>query len=136
MSHSSGPHTPAPPISVPPPEHLLHPLLKAEAAGRLRRQINSVAWGLFFVWLGVVWFAALDWYWGMVGVGLIFLGEAVIEGARDLKISGVSVMFGMLFLAGGVWGLSTSPFALLPALFVLFGIAMVWRAAAGILRRD
>lgn len=131
MSHSSGPQMPA--------QHAdptLHPLLKAEAASRLRRQINSVAWGLFFVWLGIVWFVRLDWYWGMIGVGVIFLGEAVIEGAKDLKISGVSVMFGMLFLAGGVWGLSTSPIALLPVLFVLFGVAMVWRAAASLLRRD
>lgn len=126
MSQSSGPQT----------DHTLHPLLKAEAASRLRRQVNSVAWGLFFVWLGIVWFAGLNWYWGMIGVGAIFLGEAIFEGARDLKISGVSVMFGMLFMAGGVWGLSTSPFALLPVLFVLFGVAMVWRAAAGLMRRD
>ncbi len=125
-------------MNVPPTnsDQSLKPLLAAEAAARLSRQLDSASWGLFFVWLGIAWFGNLGWYWGMVGVGVIFLGEAAIRGARDLKISGMSVLFGTLFLVGGIWGLTSQPWALLPTLFVLFGIAMVWRAAASFMRRD
>lgn len=113
----------------------LQPLLDAEAAARMGAQVNTLAWGLFFVWLGVIWFAGVNWNWAMVGIGVIFLAESIFRGARNLKISGVSVMFGIIFLAGGIWGLASSPFALLPAMFVLFGVAMVWRAVAGGFRR-
>ena len=120
-----------------PPSHNepLQPLLDAEAGEQLSRRLENAAWGLFFLWLAIVWYADLSWYWGMVGIGGIFLGEAAIRGFYELKISGVAVMFGILFLAGGVWGLATTPFALMPALFVLFGIAMVWRAFMSWVRR-
>jgi len=113
----------------------LKPLLDAEAGEQLSRRLENAAWGLFFLWLAIVWYADLSWYWGMVGIGAIFLGEAAIRGFYELKISGVAVMFGILFLTGGVWGLATTPFALMPALFVLFGIAMVWRAFMSWIRR-
>jgi len=118
-----------------PPVEPIQPLLDAEANARLGRRLETAAWGLFFVWLGVIWFAEVGWYWGMIGIGAIFLGEAMIRGVYDLKVSGVAVMFGILFLGGGIWGLAAAPFALLPTLFVLFGLAMVWRAVMSSLRR-
>ncbi|MSO90979.1 MAG: hypothetical protein EXR01_05270 [Acetobacteraceae bacterium] len=72
----------------------------------------------------------------MLGIGVIFLGEVIIRGARDLKISGMAVMFGIVFLAGGIWGVAASPFALTPALFMLFGVAMAWRAITNEWRRQ
>ncbi|MSP28923.1 MAG: hypothetical protein EXR09_00305 [Acetobacteraceae bacterium] len=115
---------PSPPSSYEP----LRPLLDAQAANRLSRQVETATWGLIFVWLGLTWFASLGGYWGMVGLGAIFLGEAIFQGMHDLKISGMAMLFGLLFLAGGLWGVASAPFALLPALFVLFGVALVWRA--------
>lgn len=119
----------------PPPGESLKPLLDAEAANRLGRQLDNVTWGLLLFWLGIAWFSHIGWYRGMIGIGVIFLGESALRGAKDLKISGGAVLFGTLFLVGGIWGVTSQPFALLPTLFVLFGIAMVWRAAASFLRR-
>ena len=59
----------------------------------------------------------------------------MIQGARDLKVSGMAVLFGILFLVGGIWGVASAPFALLPVLFLLFGCAMVWRAISGLWRK-
>lgn len=113
----------------------LHPLLAAEESRHLSRQLESAAWGLFFVWMGIAWFSGIGWYWGMIGVGVIFLGEAIIQGARNLRVSGMAVLFGLLFLTGGIWGVASAPFALLPVLFVLFGVAMVARATTNLFRR-
>lgn len=113
----------------------LQPLLNAEVANQLSRQVETATWGLIFVWLGLTWFLSFGGYWGMVGVGAIFLGEAIFQGWRDLKISGMAMLFGMLFLAGGLWGVASAPFALLPVLFVLFGVALVWRAVTTYWRR-
>jgi hypothetical protein len=123
-------------MSQPPAQNEpLQPLLDAEAGERLSRRLENAAWGCFFLWMAAIWYSDLSWYWGMVGIGVIFLGEAVVRGFYELKISGVAVTFGILFLAGGIWGLATTRFAILPALFVLFGIAMVWRAIMSWVKR-
>jgi hypothetical protein len=125
-------------MSIPPtaPEQQhLKPLLDAEASRHLSRQLEGVAWGLFFLWMGVAWFSGIGWYWGMIGVGVIFLSEAIIQGVRNLRISPLAVLFGLLFLTGGIWGVASQPFALLPVLFVLFGVAMVVRATTNLFRR-
>ena len=125
-------------MSIPPtaPDQPLKPLLDAQAARHLSRQLESAAWGLFFLWMGIAWFSGIGWYWGMVGVGVIFLGEAIIQFHRNLSVSPMAVLFGLLFFTGGLWGISTAPFALLPVLFVLFGIAMVIRAITSFFRKD
>ncbi len=123
-----------PPISLPPGEPL-QPLLDAETKNSLARQVETATWGLFFLWLGIAWYGGLGWYWGLTGVGAIFLGEAIIQALQDLKISGMAVLFGILFLVGGLWGVASAPFALLPVLFVLFGVAMVFRTIASGFRR-
>jgi hypothetical protein len=122
--------------SAPTPEHALKPLLQAESARTLSRQIDSITWGSIFLWLGIVWFAEVNWHWGMTGIGAIFLVEAIVRWAKDLRVSGMAVLFGLLFLTGGIWGVASTPFALLPVLFVLFGVAMVLRAITSIFRRN
>jgi hypothetical protein len=124
------------PPAAPSPEQVLKPLLDAESARTLSRQIDSVAWGTLFVWFGAVWFAEINWHWGIAGAGAIFLVEAIIRWAKDLRVSGMAVLFGLMFLTGGIWGVASTPFALLPVLFLLFGVAMVLRAIASIFRRN
>ena len=120
-------------MSFRPPQQPPAPRSAADAA-RLDRQLDMAAWGLCFVWIGTFFLNHFPWSWCMLGIGAIFLGEAAIRSARDLPVSGVSVAFGILFLGGGLWQLYRPPWPLVPVLFVLFGLAMIWRAATGSFR--
>jgi len=111
-----------------------------DAAGQLLdaahkdRVIDMVAWGLIFLWMGIYWFANIDFTWCMVGIGAILLGESAVRMVANLKPSFMAVLFGVLFLGGGAWHMAQAPWALVPVLFVLFGIAMVARAIASVFR--
>lgn len=98
------------------------------------RAMDLASWGLLFLWLGVAYFAAIDWSWTMVGIGAIFLVEAAIRAQMNLSVSGMAIFFGIVFLGGGFWHMAQAPWALIPVLLVLFGVAMVVRAIASVFR--
>lgn len=110
------------------------PAARLVELARLDRVVDMATWGLFFAWVGLYWFAALPWNWCLVGIGVIFLGESAFRSQRELKVSGMAVCFGILFLGGGLWGTAQAPQRLVPALFVIFGVAMVVRAISSALR--
>jgi hypothetical protein len=70
----------------------------------------------------------------MVGIGVVFLVEALCRGALGLQVSGMAIFFGIVFLGGGFWHMAQAPWMLIPALFVVFGVAMVVRAIASLFR--
>jgi hypothetical protein len=43
----------------------------------VRREIDAIGWGVFFIWVGLAVLADLGWGVGMIGVGLIILGVFV-----------------------------------------------------------
>jgi hypothetical protein len=47
---------------------------------RLDRKLDSIGWGLFFIWMGIAVLVDLGWGVGCLGVGLIILGGL---GARE-----------------------------------------------------
>ena len=98
------------------------------------RAMDLASWGVLFLWLGIAYFAAIDWSWTMVGIGVVFLVEALVRGALSLKVSGMAIFFGIVFLGGGFWHMAQAPWMLIPVLFVVFDVAMVVRAIASVLR--
>lgn len=99
------------------------------------RTMDLASWGVLFVWIGFAYFAAIDWSWTMVGIGVVFLVEALIRGALSLKVSGMAIFFGIVFLGGGFWHMAQAPWMLIPAMFMLFGVAMVVRAITSLFRQ-
>jgi len=43
-------------------------------ARKLRRRIDAIGWGVFFIWIGVALLADLGWGAGFIGIGVIILG--------------------------------------------------------------
>jgi hypothetical protein len=41
---------------------------------RLARRLDSLGWGLFFIWIGIAFLADVGWGVGFIGVGIIILG--------------------------------------------------------------
>jgi hypothetical protein len=91
------------------------------------RQIDSAAWAVFFIWLGVVMLAGLPWDWFLVGVGVLILGAQMIRQQRNLKVDRFGVAIGFIILAAGMWDLLALPLPLMPIILIVLGGYLLWK---------
>jgi len=91
------------------------------------RQIDSGAWAVFFIWLGVVMLAGLPWAWFLVGVGVLILGAQLMRQQRNLKIETFGVVVGLIILAAGIWDLLALPLPLMPIVLIVLGGYLLWK---------
>ncbi len=105
----------------------------------LNRRYETVAWGAFFIWLGVTrLFPGLPEGVGTLGIGAILLGLNLARYLSHLPTSGVTILLGALACVFGafdaartLWRWETDvPF--FPLLLIVLGV--VW-LAQGILRQ-
>ncbi len=92
------------------------------------RQIDSAAWAVFFMWVGVVMLAGVPWGWFLVGVGILFLGAQMMRRMWNLKVEAFGVAVGLIILAGGVWELLSMPWPFMPIILILLGAYLFWKA--------
>ncbi len=91
------------------------------------RQIDSGAWAVFFIWLGVVMLAGLPWAWFLMGVGVLILGAQLMRQQRNLKIETFAVVIGLIILAAGIWDLLALPLPLMPIVLIALGGYLLWK---------
>jgi hypothetical protein len=105
--------------------------LEAGERHRLAKRLDAVGWGLFFVWVGIAFLADFDVGVGLLGVGIIILGEQAARKYCDLKLEGFWVVVGLLFVVGGLWELFEAEVGLVPILLIVVGLALLVSAAFG-----
>ncbi len=98
------------------------------------RQIGSVAWAVFFIWVGIDLLAKLPWGWFLLGVGILVLVTQLVRRQMDLDVEGFWVACGAVFLVGGLWTLLELPWPLVPILLILLGVALLGKTVAGVRR--
>lgn len=92
------------------------------------RQVDSAAWAVFFIWVGVVMLAALSWAWFLVGVGVLILGAQALRRQWNLKVDAFGVVIGFIMLAAGIWDLLSLPWPLMPIILIVLGGYLLWKA--------
>ncbi len=92
------------------------------------RQIDSVAWALFFVWVGVSMLVPIPWGWFLVGLAGLILAVQFARWLTGMAIEGFWVACGTVCLAGGLWNVLELPWPLAPILLILFGVALLGKA--------
>ncbi len=92
------------------------------------RQIDAVAWALFFIWVGVGMLAQIPWGWFLVGIAILILGAEFARWQFSGTMEGFWIACGLVFLAGGLWNVLDLPWPLAPILLILFGVAMLAKA--------
>ncbi len=92
------------------------------------RQIDSCAWAVFFMWVGVVMLAGVPWAWFLVGVGVLILGAQMMRRMWNLNVEAFGVAVGLIIFAGGVWDLLSLPWPLMPIILILLGAYLLWKA--------
>ena len=92
------------------------------------RQIDTVAWAVFFIWVGVALLADLPWGSFLLGVGALILLAEFARWQIGAGVEGFWLVCGALFLAGGLWKVLSLPWPLTPILIILLGIVLLGQA--------
>ena len=96
------------------------------------KMLDAIGWGIFFIWMGIVFLINIGWGAGFLGVGVITLGGQVARRYFGLPIERFGLLVGIIFAIGGflkVLNIQLSeaplPAGLLPILSIMAGIALV-----------
>ncbi len=98
------------------------------------RQIGSVAWAVFFIWVGIAVLANVPWGWFLLGVGILVLLSQFARWQMTLDVERFWVACGAVFLAGGVWTLLELPWPLVPILIILLGVGLLGKTLVDVRR--
>ena len=88
------------------------------------KKLETVGWGLFFIWLGIALLAHLSWGIALLGVGALTLIGQVVRKGMGLRIETFWTVLGTLFVIGGAWLLLGVEVNLLPVICILAGVAL------------
>jgi hypothetical protein len=97
-------------------------------------KLGSVAWAVFFIWLGIAMLANFPWGWFLLGVGILILAAQCARWLIGLRIEGFWISCATVFIAGGLWTLLNLPWQLAPILIILLGVVLLGRAVIGFSR--
>ncbi len=107
---------------------------RPQPAAERSATIGSVAWAIFFIWVGIAMLENFPWGWFLLGVGILILAAQFARWLMDMKIENFWIACAIVFIAGGLWTLLHLPWQLAPMLLILFGIALLGKAAIGLRR--
>lgn len=96
----------------------------ADQRGALER-LDAVAWGLFFLWIGIALLTNLSWGVGLLGVGIIVLGAQAARRYMALSLEAFWVVVGVLFVMGGVWELLSVRVGMIPVVCIAAGVLLL-----------
>jgi len=94
--------------------------------GEIERKIEIIAWGLFFIWIGIAFLAGLSNGIGLLGVGIITLGGQAVRNYYNLKLELFWVIVGACFVLGGLWEFLDPGLSLVPILLIIAGCAILY----------
>jgi len=90
------------------------------------RNLDSIGWGIFFIWIGICSIAGFSFAVGLLGVGIITLGVQFARRFSNLKFEGFWFFAGILFLIGGLFGLFRIEFDLIPIILIAAGVLLLF----------
>ena len=94
----------------------------------LNKRLESAAWGLFLVVLGLIWLVPDNrvpqdvW---LLGAGVILLGLNGIRYLKGIRPSGFTIFLGVLGVLLGIGGLLDLDLPVVPILVILVGLSMI-----------
>ncbi len=91
--------------------------------GNLASTVDTVGLGLFLIWIGIAFWLDLAG-WGLIGAGVITLGDQALRKCLRIKVEGSWVFVGALLVLAGV-GKFGPEFPLAPILLIVAGIAIL-----------
>lgn len=106
--------------------------LTIETGQVLTRMLDTVGWGVFFIWVGIAFLANTGWGAGLLGTGIIMLGAQGARAYFSLTVNRFALMLGIFFAAAGVFRLldiqldkAPIPAWAVPILLIVLGVAIL-----------
>ncbi len=100
----------------------------------LNRNLEAIAWGVFFLWWGIAELKIMPHGVGNIGIGLVLLGLNAARALNAIPTSGLSITLGILMFVYGGLELARTVFQLsftLPTfaiLLIVLGMVVLARA--------
>lgn len=88
-------------------------------------KLDGIAWGLFFLWIGIAFLADLGWGIGLFGIGIIILGGQIGRKTMGFGFETFWVLVGVLFLLGGIWDLFSVRMSMTPIVCIVAGVLLL-----------
>lgn len=96
-----------------------------EVDSRLAARLSAIGWGLFFIWIGVVYLQDYGSAVGLLGVGIITLVMQAFRRIGGLAMEAFWVVIGLLFTLGGLWAIFEIDAPLVPIVLILAGLVLI-----------
>jgi len=94
----------------------------------LNKRLESIGWGLFLIMIGGIWLVpdeqVPEGTW-LIGAGLIMLGLNLARYLNGIRMSGFTIVLGILALASGLGDLAGVDLPLFPILLILIGASIL-----------
>lgn len=91
-------------------------------------RLDTLVWGLLLVWIGLALLIALGWGIGLLGVGLILLGQQLAKRYMGSKLDTFWLVVGMVFVVGGTTDLLGFHISLIPVACIVAGVVLLFSA--------
>ena len=91
----------------------------------LDRRLNAAGAGLLLIWIGIVLLASLGWALGLIGVGLVLLGEQLVRWFTNTKFEALWVGAGFFVLLGGLIVAFDLGSILMPGVLIAVGVTFL-----------
>jgi hypothetical protein len=88
-------------------------------------KVDAVAWGVFFIWIGMALLANRGWGIGLLGAGILILAKQTARMYMALALEMFWVLVGAFFVMGGVWELLSVHVSLMPIVCIVAGVALL-----------
>ena len=99
-----------------------------EQKAHLNKRLEAIGWGFFLVMIGGLWLlpeeTVPEGTW-LVGVGVILLGVNAARYLFGIKLSGFTVVLGIIALCVGAGDLFGVDVPIFPVLLIIWGLSVV-----------
>ena len=95
------------------------------------QRLEGLAWGLFFLWIGIAVLAELGWGIALLGFGVLTLGAQMARKYMALTFETFWVLVGTFFILGGIWMLLGIRISLIPIFCIIVGLVLLVSALIG-----
>ncbi len=95
------------------------------------QKLEGIAWGLFFIWIGIAFLLHLDWGVGLLGVGVLMVAKQLARKYMALPVEMFWIIVGVLFILCGIWGMLNVTVSLIPIVCIVAGVALAISALFG-----
>ena len=85
------------------------------------KQMNTLGWALFFLWLGIALFMKFKLSTSLIGIGVIILGLQIARRIYNLKVEVFWIVVGACLLVFNLFKIPEVDLPVIPILLIIFG---------------